>query len=48
MELKLLTNKEVLEVNQNSANNRQLFREENIIAWIADVPGFYGQISRCF
>ncbi len=38
VELKLLTNKEVLEVNQNSENNRQLFREDNKIAWIADIP----------
>ena len=38
-ELKLLTNKAVLEVNQNSKNNRQLFRHVDKIAWIADVPG---------
>ncbi len=35
----LLTNDEVLAVNQHSENNRQLFRtEEGLIAWIADVP----------
>jgi len=38
-ERKLLTNKAVLEVNQNSKNNRQLFRHVDQIAWIADVPG---------
>jgi len=38
-ERKLLTNKAVLEVNQNSSNNRQLFRYVDKIAWIADVPG---------
>ena len=38
-ERKLLTNKAVLEVNQNSLNNRQLFRHLDKIAWIADVPG---------
>jgi alpha-galactosidase len=38
VELKLLTNKEVLEVNQNSSNNRQLFRRGHYVAWIADVP----------
>ena len=38
-ERKLLTNKAVLEVNQNSLNNRQLFRHVDQIAWIADVPG---------
>jgi hypothetical protein len=37
--LSLLTNDEVLAVNQHSENNRQLFRTNNMIAWIADVPG---------
>jgi alpha-galactosidase len=38
--LSLLTNDEVLAVDQHSANNRQLFRtEDGLIAWIADVPG---------
>lgn len=37
--LSLLTNDEVLQVNQNSANNRQLFNTNNQVAWIADVPG---------
>jgi alpha-galactosidase len=37
--LSLLTNPEVLSVNQRSANNRQLFRTaDGLIAWIADVP----------
>lgn len=35
---KLLTNREVLSVNQNSSNNRQLFRKGDHIAWVADVP----------
>ena len=35
----LLTNDEVLAVNQNSTNNRQLSREDDLIAWVADVPG---------
>jgi hypothetical protein len=35
----LLTNSEVINVNQNSENNRQLFRDGDKIAWIADVPG---------
>ncbi len=39
IELQLLTNEEVLEVNQNSAGNRQLFRRGNHVAWIADIPG---------
>jgi alpha-galactosidase len=37
--LTLLTNTEVIQVNQNSDNNRQLFRDGDKIAWIADVPG---------
>ena len=36
----LLTNDEVIAVNQQSQNNRQLFRaDDGLIAWIADVPG---------
>jgi hypothetical protein len=38
--LSLLTNDEVLAVNQHSQNNRQLFRTaDGLVAWIADVPG---------
>jgi hypothetical protein len=37
--LSLLTNGEVLAVNQNSANNRPLFDHDELIAWTADVPG---------
>jgi hypothetical protein len=37
--LALLTNDEVLAVNQNSTNNRQLFNTNHAVAWIADVPG---------
>lgn len=37
--LSLLTNDEVLAVNQHSTNNRQLFRtDDGLIAWVADVP----------
>lgn len=34
--LSLLTNREVLELNQRSKNNRELFARGNIIAWTAD------------
>lgn len=34
----LITNEEVLAVNQRSENNRQLFRRGDTVAWIADVP----------
>ena len=38
--LSLITNDEVLAVDQQSENNRQLFRSDNgLIAWIADVSG---------
>lgn len=37
--LSLLTNDEVLAVNQHSENNRPLFNRDQLIAWIADVPG---------
>ncbi|MGO8766324.1 MAG: glycoside hydrolase family 27 protein [Limisphaerales bacterium] len=36
----LLTNDEVIAVDQHSENNHQLFRtDDGLIAWIADVPG---------
>ncbi len=34
--LSLLTNAELLYVNQQSTHNRQLFREDDLIAWVAD------------
>jgi len=34
----LITNKEVLNVNQNSINGKQLFRENDLVAWTADDP----------
>jgi len=36
--LSLITNKNVLEVNRHSVNNKQLFKENDLIAWIADDP----------
>ena len=36
--LLLMTNDEVLSVNQNSTNNRQLFNTNNTVAWVADKP----------
>jgi len=36
--LSLLTNDEVLAVNQNSTNNKQLKEENGLIVWTADVP----------
>ncbi len=37
--IKLLTNKEVLAVNQNSTNNRQVSNKGDLIVWAADIPG---------
>jgi len=37
--LSLLTNDEVIAVNQSSLHNRQLFRTNDLIAWTADVEG---------
>ncbi len=36
--LSLLTHKEVLYINKYSQNNRQLFRTDDLIAWVADDP----------
>lgn len=36
--LSLLTNDEVLAVNQNSANNRELFQRDGFYGWVAEVP----------
>ena len=36
--LGLLTNDEVLAVNQHSTNNRPLFNRDDLVAWTADVP----------
>ncbi len=36
--LSLLTNKDVLKVNQLSTNNKQLFRHDDLVAWTADDP----------
>ncbi len=37
--LSLISNKDVLNVNQHSTNGKQLFRENDLIAWTADDPG---------
>ncbi|WP_442890207.1 Melibiase subfamily [Congregicoccus parvus] len=37
--LSLLTNPEVIAVNQHSENNRPLFNRADHIAWVADAPG---------
>ena len=34
----ILTNPEMLKINQESENNRQISRNQNLIAWAADIP----------
>jgi alpha-galactosidase len=36
--LSLITNKDVLNVNQHSTNGKQLFRENDLVAWVSDDP----------
>lgn len=36
---RMLTHPEMLKVNQESTNNRQISRNQNLIVWSADVPG---------
>ena len=42
--LALLTNREVLEIDQNSSGNRQVLERGNLRVWLANVPGGDGQI----
>jgi alpha-galactosidase len=37
--LSLLTNDEIIAINQNSTNNHELFHRAGFYGWIADVPG---------
>jgi hypothetical protein len=46
--LKLFTNPEVLAVNQNSTNNRQLENKNGLIIWVADAPGKTGKYVAFF
>src|SRR6185369_13324218 len=36
--LALIKNADVLAVNQNSAGNQELFNQNGLVAWVADVP----------
>jgi hypothetical protein len=46
--LALLTNDEVLAVNQHSTNNRPLFERDQLIAWTADVPNSPDKVLAVF
>ena len=45
--LALLTNDEVIAVNQQSTHNRQLFRNGDLIAWAADAVGSAARFAHC-
>jgi hypothetical protein len=46
--LSFIRNREVLEVNQNSTNNRQVRRDSNSAVWMADVPGSHDHYLAMF
>ena len=46
--LSLLTNDEVLAVNQLTDHNRQLFRQGDLIAWAADLPDAFDKFIALF
>ncbi len=46
--LSLLTNADVIRVNQASTNNHQLFDRDGVVAWIADVPRSHDQYVAVF
>jgi hypothetical protein len=46
--LALLTNDEVIAVNQRSAGNRPLFDRDDLVAWTADLPGSPDRILAVF
>jgi len=46
--LALLTNREVLEIDQNSSNNRQILERGNLRAWLADAPGSQDKFAAVF
>jgi alpha-galactosidase len=43
-----LTNREVLEIDQNSRGNRQVLERGNLRGWLADVPGSQEQYAAIF
>ena len=46
--LALLTNRELLEIDQNSSGNRQVLERGNLRAWLADVPASQGKYAALF
>ena len=44
LELKLFSNEEVLAVNQQGQNPRQLYKQDSVMIWVSDLPdnkGYY-------
>lgn len=46
--LSLVTNQEIIAVNQHSANNHEVFRTDNKAAWLADAPNSDGKYLALF
>jgi len=46
--MKLKTNNEILEVNQQCENSREVMNEDDLIIWIADVPGSKDKYAAIF
>lgn len=46
--LALLTNREVLEIDQNSSNNREILERGNLRVWLADAPGSHDKYAAVF
>jgi hypothetical protein len=46
--LKLITNDEVLAVNQHSTGGRELFHRDGLVAWVADVPDSHDKYLALF
>ena len=46
--LALLTNREVLDVNQNSSDNRQVLERGNVRVWLADAPDLKEKYTAVF
>jgi alpha-galactosidase len=46
--LSLITNNEVLAINQNSENNKEIYADENKVIWTANVPGSKEQYIAVF
>jgi hypothetical protein len=46
--MKLISNNEVLEVNQHCENSREVINEDDLVIWMADVPGSKDKYAAIF